>query len=71
MMKPLLGVIDDFERSLTAAEAAGAPYIVVTAGADPAELRHATRPSAVVADFTERQSSLFLHTPAKRSYERN
>ena len=46
-------VLEDSVSGFAAAEAAGAPYVVVKAGGDPAELVHAKRPVAMVDDFTE------------------
>jgi HAD superfamily hydrolase (TIGR01509 family) len=46
-------VLEDSVSGFAAAEAAGAPYVVVTAGADPAELCRAEQAVAVVVDFTE------------------
>jgi HAD superfamily hydrolase (TIGR01509 family) len=46
-------VLEDSGSGFGAAEQAGAPYVVVTAGADPAELRHATKAVSTVEDFTQ------------------
>ena len=46
-------VLEDSVSGFGCAEAAGTPYIVVTAGADPNELVHAKHPAAMVHDFTE------------------
>jgi HAD superfamily hydrolase (TIGR01509 family) len=46
-------VLEDSVSGFAAAEAAGTPYVVVTAGADPAELPRARNAVASVADFTQ------------------
>ena len=46
-------VLEDSVSGFAAAEAAGAPYVVVKSGSDPSELVHAHRPAAMVTDFTE------------------
>ena len=50
---PIAGclIIEDSISGFRAAEAAGAPYIVITSGADRDELRHATRARAFHDDF--------------------
>ncbi|OHB77154.1 MAG: hypothetical protein A2W31_08550 [Planctomycetes bacterium RBG_16_64_10] len=45
-------IIEDSISGFRAAEAAGAPYVVITRGADPDELRHATAAKAFHQDFT-------------------
>jgi beta-phosphoglucomutase-like phosphatase (HAD superfamily) len=46
-------VLEDSVSGFAAAEAAGAPYVVVRSGADPAELCHARKALALVNDFSE------------------
>ncbi|HPD46592.1 MAG TPA: HAD family phosphatase [Anaerohalosphaeraceae bacterium] len=46
-------VVEDSSSGFKAAENAGMKYIVITAGADPEELKHAVRASAVYRDYTE------------------
>jgi HAD superfamily hydrolase (TIGR01509 family) len=46
-------VLEDSVSGFAAAEAAGAPYVVLKAGADPAELRRARNAVASVEDFTQ------------------
>lgn len=46
-------IFEDSVSGFAAAEAAGAPYVAVTTGADPAELKNARKAVAMVLDFTE------------------
>lgn len=46
-------VMEDSVSGFRAAEAAGAPYIVITIGADRADLKYATQARAVHHDFTD------------------
>ena len=45
-------VVEDSISGFKAAERAGMPYIVITAGADTEELKHAKTPGAIHNDFT-------------------
>lgn len=46
-------VFEDSLSGFQAAEAAGAPYIAVSAGADPATLTHAASAVRIITDFTD------------------
>lgn len=45
-------VFEDSPSGFQAAERAGAPYVAVSAGADPSSLKHAGKAVDVIADFT-------------------